>query len=258
MHQQYLTKTGAAKLAKYFRILAVVSAAALLGTGARPQSLGFVPVAAHRGHTVSVRELQIPSKAIGKVEKGLKRLEKHDPEASLRHFAEAIEAAPDFYEAYYLKGVAEALLGRNNEALDSFQTAVDLSDGTFPQAEFGYALVLTRQGKAREAERVVRHGLEAGANIADGHVVLALALLEQKRLEDAEKSAHEALLLRQPGSAKGHLILADVQSARGDFRGQARELDAYLESYPDDRNHQQLEAARDAARRLAAKMEKGQ
>ena len=171
----------------------------------------------------------------------------------MRLFAAAIGEAPDFYEAYYHQGVAEAQLNRDEEALRSFQTAIDLSDGHYPRAEFGYALVLTRAGNARDAERVVRHGLQTDPNIADGHVVLSLILLKLKRLEEAEKSAQEALRLNQPSSAKAHLVLADIRGESGDLGGQARELDAYLERYPNDRDHKMLETVRDIAKRLAFK-----
>jgi tetratricopeptide (TPR) repeat protein len=221
------------------------------------QSLGFVP-ASPRRHIVSLRELQISGKAKNNFERGLRQLAKRDPEGSLNHFAAAIAAAPDYYEAYYHQGLAKAQLNENEEALRSFQAAIDLSDGHYPRAEFGYALVLSRVGSATEAERIARHGLQADDNIPDGHVVLALILLKLNRIDEAERSAQKALLLGQPSSPKGHLILADVQGARGDFAAQAHELDAYLERFPDDRNHKLLEAARDVAKRMAAKKHTGQ
>jgi tetratricopeptide (TPR) repeat protein len=221
------------------------------------QTSRFVPAAGTARHTVSLRELKISSKAKDKFEHGLQRLAKHDPEGSLAQFAAAIAAAPDFYEAYYHRGVAEMQLGRHEDALRSFQAAIDLSDGHCARAEFGYALELSRMGKAAEAERVVRHGLQAEPNIPDGHVVLGFVLLKLNRLEEAEKSAQEALLLGQPSSAKGHLVLADAEGARGNFMEQARELDAYLHLYPDDRNRKLLQAARDAAKELAARRRGG-
>jgi len=63
-----------------------------------------------------VRYLQIPSKARDKFERGLNRLDQYDAEGSLRFFAAAIEAAPEFYEAYYHRGVAEAQMNRNGDA----------------------------------------------------------------------------------------------------------------------------------------------
>jgi tetratricopeptide (TPR) repeat protein len=140
----------------------------------------------------------------------------------------------------------------------SFQTAIDLSDGHYPRAEFGYALILTRTGNAAEAEPIVRHGLETDANIPDGHVVLGLILLKLHRVDEAERSAQRALLLEQPSSAKGHLILADVEGARGEFARQADQLEAYMKSYPHDRNQKYLQAARDVARKLATRKSQGQ
>lgn len=226
---------------------------ALSAPETRAQSLGFLPASSHTRPTVSVRELQIPAKAKNSFRHGLQRLAEHDPEGSKKFFAAAIAVAPDFYEAYYHRGIAEAQLDQNEDALRSFQAAIDLSDGHEPRAEFGYALVLSRVGSATEAERIVRHGLQTDANAPDGHVVLGLILLKLNRLDEAEKSAQEALLLRQPSSAKGHLVLADVRGARGDFEGQARELGLYLESNPNDRNRKFLEATRNVARKLAAR-----
>ena len=88
--------------------------AAIFGGEAAAQSFGFAPPKA--GHTVSVRDLQIPSKARDKFERGLNRLDQYDAEGSLRFFAAAIEAAPEFYEAYYHRGVAEAQMNRNGDA----------------------------------------------------------------------------------------------------------------------------------------------
>ena len=226
-----------------------LAAAALGPVETSAQSLGFVTSGAS---TVSVRELQIPAKAKSSFERGLDRLAKHDLRASIKSFAAAIAAAPDFPEAYYHRGVAESQLGQNEEALRSFQAAMDLSDGHEPRAEFGYALVLSRIGSATEAERIVRHGLQTDPNISDGHVVLGVILLKLNRFDEAEKSAQEAILLQQPSSVKGHLILADVQGERGNFAGQAYELEEYLEHSHNDPNHKFLEQARDAARRLAA------
>jgi tetratricopeptide (TPR) repeat protein len=225
------------------------------GPSARAQRANFT--AEKTEPTISLHELSIPARARKDCERGIERLSRQDPGGSLRYFARAIEAAPWFYEAYYHQGVAEQQLNRDRDAARSFQQAIDLSHGHFPRAEFGYALSLTRLGDAAEAERVVRHGLETNANIPDGHVVLGLVLLELNRVDEAEKSAQEALCFNDPTAIKARLVLADIHGSRGDFAAQAQDLDAYLKSSPNDRNKTVLGAARDIARRMAERVRAG-
>jgi len=225
---------------------------ALAAFAAKAQTSEFVPASPATTGTVSVRELQVSSKAKHEFERGLKSLAKNDPQASLRQFAAAIEAAPNYYEAYFHQGVAELLLGRNDEAMRSFQAATKLSDGHYPRAEFGYALALTREGHAAEAERIVRHGLEALPNNPDGYAILGVVLLELNRVDEAEQCGINALRSAETGAAKGHLILADVDAARGDFAGHSRELEAYLEIYPKDPHRDVVRKAIEASKRLAA------
>jgi tetratricopeptide (TPR) repeat protein len=203
---------------------------------------------------VSVGDLQIPSEARHEFERGLGRLQKQDPAGSLLHFNSAVERFPKYYEAYYHQGIAEMKLGRNDEALRSFQRAIDLSEGRYARAQFGYGLALCRLGNAAQAEQIVRYGLETEPNIPDGHVVLGVVLLKLNRPDEAEKSARQALLLAGPKSGKGYLVLADVDALRGDYGAQVRDLDRYLKLHPDEPNSRLLHSARDVAKKLAAKI----
>jgi tetratricopeptide (TPR) repeat protein len=195
----------------------------------------------------------MPAKARDEFERGLRRLAKQDAAGSLRHFDAAIRISPEYYELYYNEGVAEMHLRNNQEALRCFQKAIDLSGGSYARAEFGYGLALMREGKAEEAERVVRHGLESDPNNADGHVVLGFILLKLNRPDEAEKSGREAIAFNEANSAKGYLVLSDIDAARSDYEGEVRDLDAYLRLRPDDPNKTALRNVRDLAKRLAAK-----
>jgi tetratricopeptide (TPR) repeat protein len=203
--------------------------------------------------TVSVRELQIPEKAKQAYRRGLERLTKEDPAASLQNFDKALESFPEYYQAYYHKGIAQMKLQDNDEALQSFQRAIDLSGGHFLEANCGYALALARLGQLGDAESVVRRALEQDTRIADGHVVLAIVLLTTHRLDEAEKSAREALLLPAAGSKKSYLVLADIHAARGDHAAQVRDLEIYLKAQPSDPDKKRLQTVLGAARRLAAR-----
>jgi len=218
---------------------------------AEAQISNFVRAPKRPDAIVSVRELQIPSRAREEFQRGLRRLEKRDPAGSLEHFDAAISSSPDYYEAYYHRGVAEMQMDKNEEALQSFQKAIDLSDGRYARAQFGYGLILCRQGKPEEAERIVRQGLETEPNLPDGHVVLGFLLLKLKRTDEAENSAREALRLNDPNAAKGYLVLADVDAERRDYQAQVRDLNEYLKLRPNDPKKEFLRAARDVAKKLA-------
>jgi len=182
--------------------------------------------------TVSARELQIPAKARSAFRRGFERLAKGDADGSLQHFRRAIQGFPGFYEAYYNKGVAETQLHQAEEALQSFQKAIDLSGGHCARAYFGYGLVLDRQGEAKDAEQIVRRGLEEDPALSDGYGVLSIVLFDLNRLDEAEAAAQKALLLPNPSPRNALLTLAYIHIKRGDYRFAVRDLEAYLNSVP--------------------------
>jgi tetratricopeptide (TPR) repeat protein len=169
--------------------------------------------------------LKIPSKARDEFEQGLQRLARRDTAGSLEHFDAAIRVFPGYYE-----GIAQLQLRNNEEALRCFQKAIDLSEGWHAGAEFGYGLVLLPEGEAEEAERVVRHGLQADPDSVDGHVVRGFVLLKLDRPDAAEKHAREAIGSNATNSPKGYLVLSDVDAAAGNYDGEVPDLDTYLKT----------------------------
>lgn len=200
--------------------------------------------------TVSVQELQIPVKARQAFDRGLKHLLKNDPASSVPEFNKALDMSPNLYQAYYERGVAEMELRHDNDAVTSFQHAIDLTGGHYAPASFGYALALSRQGKPEDAEPVVRRGLEL-ASTADGHLVLSLVLIQLHRLDEAEQNAREALSLGGRGSNQAHLALASIHGERQDYRAEVKDIQTYLKLEPADSSKQQLRDILAAARRLA-------
>jgi tetratricopeptide (TPR) repeat protein len=203
-------------------------------------------------YAVSVRELRIPMKARIAFEKGLQHLAKNDAAGSRTQFVQAITAFPDYYEAYYHIGVAELRLGREEEAAQAFQKALDLSGGRYAWAHFALGLLLCRRGEYAAAETVIRQGLDVDANSATGHLFLSLALFRLDRLEEAEKSAQEALL-RKPAFALSYLVLADVHGRRGEYARQLQNLDAYLKLEPNGPASKQVRKFREVVQRIVFK-----
>jgi tetratricopeptide (TPR) repeat protein len=202
-------------------------------------------------YAVSVRELKIPSKARREYEKGLGGLAKKDIAGSLMHFTKAFEAFPDYYEAYYHVGVAETKLGHKDEARRAFQKAIDLSGGRYAWAEFGFGYLLYQEGKLEEAVTIINRGLEADESSPVGYLILGMALLRLNRLDEAEKSAREALL-RKPNFAQAYLVLADVYARRHEYRVQVQDLDVYLKLEPNGAESEQVRQARSVVLRILA------
>lgn len=202
-------------------------------------------------YTVSVRQLKIPAKARDEFQKGLDRLAKNDPAGSLNHFAKASQAFPKYFEAYYNVGVAETTLGHTDEAMKAFQTAIDLSGGRYVQAEFGYGYLLCQEGRPGEAEKMIRRGLEVEDTAPEGYVILGAALKQLKRLDEAEKSVHEALL-RNPNYAGAYLVLSDVAESKGDYRAEIENLDIYLKLQPNGPGSEPARKVRARAQRMLA------
>ena len=102
-----------------------------------------------------MRELKIPGKARNEFQKGLEHLGKKDPAGSLSHFTKAFQTFPDYYEAQYHMGVAKMQLGQNDEAMQAFQMAIDLSGGRYALAELAFGYLLCQEGQPGEAERIM-------------------------------------------------------------------------------------------------------
>ena len=148
-------------------------------------------------------------------------------------------------------GVAETTLGHMDEAMKAFQTAIDLSGGRYAQAEFGYGYLLCQEGRPAEAEKIIRRGLEVEDTAPEGYVILGAALKQLKRLDEAEKSVHEALL-RNPNYAGAYLVLSDVDESKGDYRAEIEDLDIYLRLQPSGPGSELARKVRVSAQKMLA------
>jgi tetratricopeptide (TPR) repeat protein len=210
-----------------------------------------MPQAPRDSYTISARELKIPVKARHEYEKGLGSLAKEDLAGSVSHFSKAAQAFPDYYESYYHMGVAETRLGHRDGAMQAFQRAIDLSGGRYAWAEFGIGYLLYLEGKPEEAATIIRRGLDMDESSADGYLILGMALLRLDRLDEAERSAHEALL-RNPSFAQPYLVLAEANARRHKYRAQLQCLDSYLKLEPHGAECRQVRQAREVILRILA------
>jgi tetratricopeptide (TPR) repeat protein len=202
-------------------------------------------------YTVSVRDLKISGKPHDEYNKGLESLAKKDLAASLSHFSKAAKAFPEYYEAFYHMGMVETALGQMDEAMQAFQKSIDLSGGRYAWAQFGLGYLLYLEDKAGEAEAIIRRGLDVDANSPDGLAILGMVLLRLNRTDEAEKTAHEALL-RKPDFAQAYLVLSDAYARRHEYRAQLQGLDTYLKLEPNGASSERARQAREVAMKILA------
>jgi len=210
--------------------------------------------AARTSETVSARELKIPWKARSEYEKGVVSLAKKDRTGSLSHFTKAAQAFPEFYEAYYQMGVVETSLRRLDEAMQAFQKSIDLSGGKYGWAEIGVGYLLYLEGKPEEAVTIVRRGLEKEESSAEAYFILGMALLRLNRLDEAERSAREALL-RNPNYAEAYLVLSDAYGRRHEYGAQLQGLDAYLKLEPKGAESERVQQARETVLKIQVRLQ---
>ena len=200
-------------------------------------------------YTVSVHDLSVPGKARRAFEKGLERLQKNDAAGSIAHFEEATDAFPDYYEAFYQLGLANLELRRGDEAERALQKAIDLSGGHSAGPQFVLGALLCERGQYADAERVARRGLEIDPVTWRGYLFLGQALYGRNRLVEAEKNARIALS-RKSDLAPAHVLLANIDIRRHDYRDAITELNTFLRIRPDGPTSQQAREVRNAAERV--------
>ena len=198
---------------------------------------------------VSVRELSIPSKALHAFEQGIEHLAKKDAVGSLPYFQRAISEYAGYYEAYDRIGVADLILWRVPDAEQAFRKSMEVSGGQYAHPLFALGAILDDRKEFPEAATVTRKGLDLDPDSWRGHYYLGLALLGLNRLEEAEKSARDALL-RKSDFSKAYLLLADIHRREKDYPSLVSDLNEYLRLSPDGPDSGWAQELRDSAKRV--------
>jgi hypothetical protein len=206
-------------------------------------------------NTVSVRELSVPAKAHQEFEKGIERLAKSDPVSSIEYFEKATSKFPRYYEAYYWIGMAKLRLKRDDEAEQALQKSIDVSGGHYAPPHFALAALFAEKNNFADSERVVRRGLEVDANSWEGHLFLGQALFRLERIEEAEKSTHEALL-RKPDLVPAYILLANIHLRKREYPSVLKDLDAYLRLDPNGPLAERARQIRDQTQHSLARSER--
>lgn len=127
-------------------------------------------------------------------------------------FRKVIAANPQMVDAWEFLGHALERLGRMEEALQAYQEALKISEGS-PEVAVAAASLFFDLGRMDDAAAHARMALRSHGSFAHG--LLARIALERGKLDDAEREARAAM--EEKGTRIGPMItLAEVLHARRD------------------------------------------
>ena len=210
------------------------------------------------GYTVSARELAIPNKALEAMDKGRQLLYvKSDYPGSIREFHQAIQAYPNYYEAYAEIGIAYMEMHDNLQAETALRKSLDLSDQKYLVACALLANLLSDDRRFTDAELVARKAVDLDANSWQANAQLGRALLGLDRAAEAEKSVQAAVNLK-PDQANLYLLLTNIHLRQLNYQATLNDMDMYLKLAPDGTAAEQVRSMREKVQQALANRQPSQ
>ncbi len=181
---------------------------------------------------VSVRDLSIPHKAREAMNKGMSLLyQKSDYPGSIKQFQRAIQAYPDYYEAYAQIGLAYMKMKNEAQSEQALRKSIELSKEQYPDPLVFLAALLSSDKRFEDAEPLARKAVELDADSWHAQSELARALLGLERPGEGEKCAEAAVKL-QPENPFLRLLLADAHIQLRNDPALLDDLNSYLKLAP--------------------------
>jgi tetratricopeptide (TPR) repeat protein len=178
------------------------------------------------GGVISARELSIPEGAREEFKKGLEFLnEKKDPKQCIIHFQNAVANFPNYYEAYFLLGVAHLETNSPSEGQTALRKAIELNP-KFLEPYYPLADLLVRQKQYEEAERLLLQALTQDKQDWRWPFELAFAYAKQGQWDKAMEYGQMASA-RPNAPSKVHLLMADLYSNTGNTSKAIAELEGF-------------------------------
>jgi tetratricopeptide (TPR) repeat protein len=153
------------------------------------------------------------------------------PEA-IRYYEKAFAGGAGTTDGRYRAAVSLVREGRADEALSHLEAAI-ARDPAHGEAQFLYGQLLNARGRHAEAEKALRSAeknVEAGGDYLSQ---LAIALLEQNKLEEAEEIAVD-FARAYPSDARARALLGEIYLSRKQYEPARAQLIQALRTDPNE------------------------
>jgi tetratricopeptide (TPR) repeat protein len=202
--------------------------------------------------SISAHELSMPKSARDRGDTGKKRLYgDKNPQSALQNFDAAVAKAPDYYEAFYLIGIANLSLRNPAQAEKNLQKSVDLSNHTYGDAVLALALLWIACHDIARGEPMLRQGLELNPNHWLDFYELGKLEMYRGHLELALHAAEKGQSLA-PSQPILYRLLSLIHLKQKNYSAALVDLDAYIKldpNSPDGLHAKEVRA--DTQKRLA-------
>jgi len=183
-------------------------------------------------HTVSARQLSLPSAAVREYREALALLERHQVEEAIRRLERAVKLAPRFVEAWNHLGTIAYQQRRFEDAEKFFRTALEHEPGSYvPTVNLGGVLITV--GRYEEALPYNLYAVQKEPRDALAQAQLGKNYLRLGKLDPALQHLNEAKRLDPDHFSFPQLSLAEIYLRRGDLSQAATEFEDFLKRHPD-------------------------
>ena len=178
------------------------------------------------------------------IHNGYTFIEEGQYEEAIINFTKAIKLAPDDANGLIGRAIASAWAGNYQQAEDDFNTAINVSSGSYTlitdDAYVAWGIALTAQynsrSKLNEAENLFNSATSLNPNNADAYTGRAFMHLKAANLEGIDYESSGYFQLREAVSNFEKAILLDPEGIQGrierfNFEGDMAFLTNYLEAY---------------------------
>ncbi len=190
----------------------------------------------------SEAELRVPQSARKAFDKGMAAWQKQNYQKAAEEFEKATAAYPEYDTAYNNLGVMYAHLNQNDKAMAAFKRSVELNDKN-ADADRNLARMFLREKNFPQAEELLKKCLVVQPADAATLTMLAIAEIEDGKVDDALRDAQRVHDLPHQGYSVAHYVAGQALEAKHEYQRAKAEYEAYLQESPNGPDVAQVKSA---------------
>jgi len=200
------------------------------------------PIAGIQGLTASATSGQAPKTARKAYEKGLNAVKKNKPDQAEQEFRKAVQLYPKYAEAWYELGKTLEHREHDPEAREAYASALAAdSKYVYPYQQL-YQMALREQNWKDLSDKTDQLLHLDPYEFPAAYYFNALAHLQLKEYDAAEKSAHQAVEAdRKQANPRTHYLLGAILIQKKNWTEAAASFHAYLKAAPNATDKAQVE-----------------